>query len=91
MRAGLAYAMTLLLNWSVTMVSFSLIVLITLTAPFWTTYIGFKINNEPGLKLELAGMVICFIACVFIMRGEDAKQTEVLLAPEGHADDYPLD
>lgn len=90
-RACLAYCVTLLLNFSLTMVSFSLIVLVTQTAPFWTAYIGFKLNKEPGYKLELAGMLLCFIAIYFIMRSEDGKQTELMLAPEGHADDYPLD
>ena len=52
---------------------------------------GFKLNKEPGYKLEIAGMLLCLIAIIFIIRSEDAKQTELILAPEGHADDYPLD
>ena len=63
----------MLLNWGVTMVSFSLIVILTQTAPFWTTWIGFKLNKEPGFKLELAGMVLCLFAIIFMIRSEDAK------------------
>jgi len=55
------------------MVSFSLIVIVMQTAPFFTAYIGFRLNGEPGYKLELAGMFLCFIAVIFMMRSEDGK------------------
>ena len=70
-RAFLGYVVTLLVNLCLTMIPFSLLVIIFQTAPFWTTILSYYINGEKIFKIEILGMVLCFVAVIFITMNED--------------------
>ena len=72
-RAMIAYCMSLFLSWSLTMIPFYIIVLVSLAAPIFIAYLGSRVNKEPAFKLEVLGMLACFICICIIMNGESDK------------------
>jgi len=70
-RACLGYASAYLLNGALQMISFDLLVVITQTLPFMATYLGFRINKEPGYVTEIIGMMICFACVAYIIYSEE--------------------
>ena len=90
-RAILGYCTTLFINASLQMISFSLLVIIYQTAPFWMTYLSYRINGEPIYKLEALAMVLCFIGVFFIVSSEEPKQNELLLGNTERVDSERLE
>ena len=78
MRAFLGYVITLLINMCLTMIPFSLLVILFQTSPFWTSILSYYYNGEPLYKMELAGMLMCFLAVVIITTSENEEETELL-------------
>lgn len=89
-RAVLGYVITILINLSLTMIPFSLIVIIFQTAPFWTSILSYWINGEKIMMNEIVGMGLCFIAIVIITTSETDEQNELLSGQTGHVDDKLL-
>ena len=48
------------------MMPITLFTIIFNTNPFWISILGLLINREPIFKVELAGMVICFILVAYM-------------------------
>merc|ERR1711934_266582 len=67
------------------------LVVITQTLPFMATYLGFRINKEPGYVTEIIGMMICFACVAYIIYSEEKMQNTLIIAPEGHADEEELE
>lgn len=78
LRAFLGYVITLLINMCLTMISFSLLVILFQTSPFWTSLLSYYYNGEPILMVEIAGMTACFVAVIIITMSEDSNQNELL-------------
>ena len=78
LRAFLGYVITLLINMCLTMISFSLLVILFQTSPFWTSLLSYYYNGEPILMVEIAGMTACFVAVMIITMTEDKEQNELL-------------
>ena len=70
-RAVLGYLVTLLINACLTMIPFSLLVILFQTSPFWTSVLSYFINGEPIYRIEILGMVLCFIAVIIITMSEE--------------------
>lgn len=70
-RASVGFFVTLLINLSLTMIPFALLVVIFQTSPFWTSILSYYINKEPIYPIELAGMLVCFLAVLTITFNED--------------------
>lgn len=66
----LGYVITLLINMCLTMIPFSLIVIIFQTAPFWTSILSFYVNGEKIMFNEMVGMGLCFMAIILITTSE---------------------
>ena len=71
LRAILGYLITLLINACLTMIPFSLLVILFQTSPFWTSILSYFINGEPIYRIEILGMILCFVAVIVITMGED--------------------
>ena len=59
-------SVSLLINASLELIPFSLLIILYQTNPFWTSVLSFFFNNEPILPVELIGMILCFVAVVVI-------------------------
>lgn len=77
-RAILGYVITLLINACLTMIPFSLLVILFQTSPFWTSILSYHFNGEPIYRVEIFGMILCFIGVVIITTSEDKDQNELL-------------
>ena len=59
---------------AISMAQISLAMLCWTTSPFWISVIGYFINGEPVLLLEILSMVICFACVAVIMtQSEDVQ------------------
>ena len=56
----------LLINWSLELIPFSLMVILFQTTPFWTSVLSFFVNKEPIFPVDLVGMILCFVAVLII-------------------------
>ena len=71
-RAVLGLVITLIINACLTMIPFSLLVILFQTSPFWTSIMGYYYNGEPLYAMEIVGMVLCFIAVLYITQDESS-------------------
>ena len=71
MRAVFGYFNVLLLNACLTLIPFSLLVILFQTSPFWTSILSYYYNGEPIYRVEILGMILCFVAVIIITMGED--------------------
>ena len=62
-RALLGWLITFLINACLSMIPFTLLVILFQTSPFWTSMMGYAFNGEPLYKVEIIGMLLCF-GCV---------------------------
>ena len=69
-RAFLGFTVTLLTNACLSLIPFSLLVIIFQTSPFWTSLLSYKFNNEPLYAVEIVGMILCFVVVCFITMSE---------------------
>ena len=90
LRAFLGFTVTLVTNACLTLIPFSLLVIIFQTSPFWTSLLSYKFNNEPLYAVEVLGMTLCFIGVCFITMSEKDDQNELLTGQTGHVDDEIL-
>ena len=67
----------LLINWSLELIPFSLMVILFQTTPFWTSVLSFFVNKEPIFPVDLVGMILCFVA-VFIIATNNRKDHAML-------------
>ena len=77
-RATLGWLITFLINACLTMIPFTLLVILFQTSPFWTSIMGYKFNGEPLYTVEIVGMVLCFIAVVFITLDEKEEGEDII-------------
>ena len=68
-RAIFGLCVSLLINWSLELIPFSVLVILFQTNPFWTSILSFFVNAEPIFAIELVGMIICFFCVVIIVKG----------------------
>ena len=73
------------------MIPFTLLVILFQTSPFWTSILAYKFNNEPLYKVEVIGMILCFVAVVFITIDENDSKEKILSTTTGTADDLDLE
>lgn len=73
------------------MIPFTLLVILFQTSPFWTSIMAYKYNGEPLYKVEVIGMILCFIAVVLITLDEKEEKSEILSTQTGTADDLDLE
>lgn len=73
MRALLGWLITFLINAVLTMIPFTLLVILFQTSPFWTSIMGYSINGEPLYMVEIIGMILCFVAVVAITLDDKEK------------------
>lgn len=66
-RAIFGTSVSLLINASLELIPFSLLVILFQTNPFWTTILGYFINKEHIFAVELIGIIICFAAVIVIV------------------------
>ena len=71
-RALCGLSVSLLVNASLELIPFSLLVIIFQTNPFWTSLLSFCVNGEKIRLLEILSMVVCFI-CVIVIVENDTK------------------
>lgn len=69
-RAICGLSVSLLVNASLELIPFSLLVIIFQTNPFWTSILSYFVNGENIRLVEIASMLICFI-CVLIIVDSD--------------------
>lgn len=89
-RAFLGFTVTLLTNACLSLIPFSLLVIIFQTSPFWTSLLSYKFNNEPLYAVEIVGMILCFVGVCFITMSEADDQNSLLTGQTGHVDDEIL-
>ena len=65
-RAFFGFAVSLLINESLELIPFSLLVILFQTNPFWTSILSFLVNGEQIHTVEAVGMVVCFAAVICI-------------------------
>ena len=65
-RAFFGMSVGVLINASLELVPFSLLVILFQTNPFWTSILSFLINGEQIYLIEALGMVVCFFAVIAI-------------------------
>ena len=70
LRAILGYLITLLINACLSMIPFSLLVILFQTSPFWTSFLSYYVNGEPIYGIEIMGMILCFVAVIIITMAE---------------------
>ena len=70
-RAVFGYFNVLLINACLTMIPVSLLVILFQTSPFWTSILSYYVNGEPIYRVEILGMILCFVAVIIITMGED--------------------
>lgn len=77
-RAILGWLITFAINACLTMIPFTLLVILFQTSPFWTSIMGYKYNNEPLYKIEIFGMILCFICVIAITIDEKDEGDHIM-------------
>ena len=90
-RAILGWLITFAINACLTMIPFTLLVILFQTSPFWTSIMGYKYNNEPLYKVEIIGMILCFIAVVAITLDEKEEGDQIMSTQTGKTDTWDLE
>ena len=70
-RAFCGVIVGLLINASLELIPFSLLVILYQTNPFWTSILSHFINGEAIRLFEVIGMIVCFIAVIVIATHDD--------------------
>ena len=63
-------------NVCLSLIPLSLLVIIFQTSPFWISILGYFVNYEPIVGIEVIGMVVCFIGVVVITLSQNSHATE---------------
>ena len=82
-RAFFGFSVSILINEGLELIPFSLLVILFQTNPFWTSILSYLINGEKIYVVEAIGMVICFIAVIFIAINAAEDNLEVVDASLG--------
>lgn len=69
MRMVLGVSTFIMWSWGVTVIPLSLCIIILYLQPFWTSLIAYKTHNEPIIRSEYIGMIICFLGVVGLTAG----------------------
>lgn len=67
-----------LINLCITLIPLSLLTILFQTNPFWITILSYFINREPILPNELLGMLVCFVAVIFISMDQSQEELQEL-------------
>ena len=66
-RAFCGLSVSLLINQSLELIPFSLLVILFQTNPFWTSILSYFVNKEQIFFIEVVGMIVCFAAVITIV------------------------
>ena len=64
-----------LINVAISMAPISLAMLCWTTSPFWVSIIGYFLNGEPVLLLEILSMLVCFACVIVIMMQPSGEES----------------
>lgn len=76
-RAVCGVGVALLINASLELIPFSLLVILFQTNPFWTSILSHFVNGEAIRPFEVIGMIVCFIAVIVIARHDDNDNLDI--------------
>jgi len=66
-RALFGLSVSLLINASLELISFSVLVILFQTNPFFTSILSYFVNSEQIFPIELIGMLVCFAGVIVIV------------------------
>ena len=82
-RALCGFSVSFLLNASLELIPFSLLVIIYQTNPFWTSLLSYFFNGEKVHAIEITSMLMCFICVIIIEENDQKHELELLDSSSG--------
>jgi drug/metabolite transporter (DMT)-like permease len=76
LRGLLGNSSYILYVYALTLLSIGLVTVLLQTSPFWACVLAYLINREPILKIDLAGMGICFVCVIVIISAKPQDSSE---------------